>query len=47
MTGDWSLMQTAGGSVVLLLEDTLAVGRAKVDDPNPDGEVYWNVEFDS
>ena len=48
MTGDWSLMQTAGGSVVLLLgEDTLAVGKANVNDPNSEGEVYWNVEFDS
>ena len=48
MSGEWSLMQTDEGGIALLLDgEVLAVGQARVDEPNSNDEVYWNVQFDA
>ena len=47
MSGDWTLMQTAEGAIALLLDDQIVtLGQARVENPNSNNVVHWNVHFE-
>ena len=48
LTGDFSFMQTKTGEIAIFLDDVFqGTGDVKIDDPNDNDEVYWDINFDS